>query len=106
VDDDGEISPEKAQWMLEAPKLVIVDGVRFVVNLVTDRETQSIERVLESPAFVRYEIRGSVGETETLHWLDTAMGDFICDPAHDPPSDVTAKAEEAFAMWLPCSHES
>ena len=104
---DEEISPEKALWMLEAPKLVVVDGVGFVIKLVTDKDAKSAERILDPASFLRYEIRGPVGQDgESFLWLGTAMEEFIIDPAANPPAEVTSKARQAFEMWLAWSHEN
>jgi hypothetical protein len=100
-----EIPPENALWMLEAPKLVIVDGVGFVIKLVADRDAQTPERVLDPAAFLRYEIRGPVkGNAEMYLWLGTAMEEFMTDPTTDAPEELTANAQQAFEMWLAWSH--
>jgi hypothetical protein len=102
---DDDLSPKMAMWMLEAPKLVIVDGVGFVIKLVTDMDAQTPERVLDPAALLRYEIRGPVrGNADMYLWLGTAMEEFMTDPTTDAPEELTAKAQSAFEMWLTWSH--
>jgi hypothetical protein len=98
---DDEISQEKAPWMLEAPKLVVVDGVGFVTKLVTDKDAQTAERVLDRVAFLRYEIRGPIShDTDMYLWLGTAMEELMTDPTTGTPGELTAQAQQAFEMWL------
>lgn len=102
---DDEISPERAKWELEAPKLVIVDGVAFVIKLVSNDEAESIDQVFDA-GFLRYEIKGPVAyDGPSYLWLADAMEDFISDPVEEPPTELTAKARQAFETWLAWSHE-
>jgi len=104
---DDVISPEQALWKLEAPKLVGVDNIGFVIKRVSDKDTQSVERVLNPASFLRYEIRGPVGNgVQKYLWLGTSAEEFMADPLADAPLELTALAERAFAMWLAWSHET
>ncbi len=103
---DDEISPERAKWELEAPKLVIIDGVAFVIKLVSSRHAEDIENVVDT-GFLRYEIKGPVAHGGPSYlWLADAMEDFISDPVEEPPSELTAKARQAFETWLSWSHDN
>jgi hypothetical protein len=103
---DEDISLERAKWELEAPKLVIVDGVAFVIQLVSNDEAESIDQVFDA-GFLRYEIKGPVAQGGPSYlWLADAMEDFISDPVEEPPTELTSKARQAFESWLAWSHEN
>jgi len=101
---EDEVSPERAQWELEAPKLVVVDGVALVIKLVSNDDADDMDQVFDA-GFLRYEIKGPVVHDGPMFlWLADAMEDFISDPVEGPPSELTAKAGQAFETWLAWSH--
>jgi len=103
---EEEISPARALWELEAPKLGVVDEVGFVVQLKIDKDKQSNERVSDPAAFLHYKIAGPIGnDTPTYLWLGTSAEEFMTDPVADAPPELTALAERAFQMWLAWTHE-
>ncbi len=92
--------------MLESPKLVIVDGVAFVINLVSNDDTNDMDQILDA-GFLRYEIKGPVAHVGPRYlWFADAMEDFISDPVDQPPFELTEKAKQAFETWLAWTHET
>lgn len=84
-----------------------MDGVGFVVKLVTNKDTGDPKQVFDpAGAFIRYEVQGPIGQQPKYLWMGTAQEQLMADPTADVPPELTAQAHQAFEAWLNWSHET
>jgi hypothetical protein len=91
-----EITPQEALWLIEAARLVIVDGTVFVIHLKGNDDITNAEKLFDPDTLVYdFAVRGPVGNDTTSYvWFGAEDSPLIADPG--TPDDLTKKANQAF----------